>query len=62
MQLEDTGFFPVKPHRRCCGLRTLLSAPKTQFTYSFCYAIVFYFILSPSIILGIVVRHLLNRL
>jgi len=42
MQLGIAGCFPVEPHNRCCGLRTLLSAPKPQLTYSFCYAQVIY--------------------
>src|SRR5574344_1846261 len=37
MQLGIAGFVPVEPRCRCCGLRTLLSAPKPQLTYSFCY-------------------------
>ena len=36
MQLGIAGCFPVEPRCRCCGLRTLLSAPKPQLTYSFC--------------------------
>jgi hypothetical protein len=36
IQLGIAGCFPVELHRRCCGLRTLLSAPKPQLTYSFC--------------------------
>ena len=36
MQLGIAGFVPVKPRCRCCGLRTFLSAPKPQLTYSFC--------------------------
>jgi len=37
MQLGIAGFVPVEPRCCCCGLRTLLSAPKPQLTYSFCY-------------------------
>ena len=37
MQLGIAGFVPVEPHRGYCGLRTLLSAPNPQLTYSFCY-------------------------
>jgi len=33
MQLGIAGCFPVEPHGCCCGLRTLLSAPKPQLTY-----------------------------
>ena len=40
MQLGIAGCFPVEPRCRCCGLRNLLSAPKPQLTYSFCYAFV----------------------
>ena len=38
MQLGIAGCFPVEPRNRFCGLRTLLSAPRPQLTYSFCYA------------------------
>jgi len=30
MQLPTAGGFPVEPHRRCCGLYSLLSARKRQ--------------------------------
>src|SRR5690606_2904826 len=43
MQLGIAGCFPVEPQRGFCGLRTLLSAPKPQLTYSFCYGVVLYF-------------------
>ncbi|MBP1618728.1 MAG: hypothetical protein H6Q14_2555 [Bacteroidetes bacterium] len=36
IQLGIAGFVPVEPHRRFCGLRTLLSAQKPQLLYSFC--------------------------
>jgi len=39
MQLGIAGCIPVEPRCRCCGLRTLLSAPKPQLTYSFCYGL-----------------------
>ena len=42
MQLGIAGCFPVEPRCRCCGLRTLLSAPKPQLTYSFCYWLLFF--------------------
>jgi len=42
MQLGIAGFVPVEPRCRCCGLRTLLSAPKPQLTYSFCYWLLFF--------------------
>jgi len=41
MQLGIAGCIPVEPRCRCCGLRTLLSAPKPQLTYSFCYVPLF---------------------
>jgi len=37
MQLPTAGCSPVEPHRRFCGLHSLLSARKRQLTYSFCY-------------------------
>lgn len=50
MQLPTAVNFPVEPHRLCCGLHGLLSAPKRQLTYSFCYGQLFYF---PFIIVSI---------
>ena len=43
VQLPTAGGFPVKPHRRCCGLHGLLSTRKRQLTYSFCYAVGYHF-------------------
>jgi len=44
MQLGIAVCFPVEPRCRCCGLRTLLSAPKPQLTYSFCYQLAFIYL------------------
>ena len=43
IQLGIAGCFPVEPHRRFCGLRTLLSARKPQLIYSFCYGLAIHF-------------------
>jgi hypothetical protein len=56
MQLGIAGCFRVETHRRCCGLRTLLSVLKPKLTYSFCYGAFFFM---PSWDLFVSVRLLL---
>lgn len=64
MQLGIAGCFPVEPRCCCCGLRTLLSTPKPQLTYSFCYvqALFLWIIFIPLAYLPSLHSQFLSRL
>jgi hypothetical protein len=42
MQLPIAGFVPVEPHRRCCGLRALLSERNRQLIIAACCVPIIY--------------------